>query len=393
MIPVYLENLTRPGGSVAGKVGCVSSSSSNPSTDSTSLSVVIVNYQSWPDVLSLVASLANSPSIESGSTEILVVDNASAEPVPTPLLDPKPGIRLLFQPTNAGFASGVNAGWRASRAAWLLVLNPDIVADPKLIEDVLGRIRKYGERSEGEPGIVGFGLRNPDGSRQPSVGVFPGLFRTVWEQLIPRGRRKYQPDWRVRPGPVDWVTGACMLLNSRMLEDVGGMDEEFFLYYEEVALCRSALRKGWRVEFDPEVSVVHLRPLQNRPISSKMRVITRHSKLLYFRKHRPAWEFGALNVAVRLEARVRQAWSRHRGQLEEARAWRAVERVARELADGKSKGGRAILELAEAVETPLDDPEEPPRRVNLTTSLEAPRKIHGKSQGTRPIPPGKGRTR
>ena len=73
-----------------------------------------------------------------------------------------------------------------------------------------------------------------------------------------------------------------------MLDELGGMDEDFFLYYEEVALCRSARRRGWRVEYDPTVEVVHLRPLQNRPVSPKMRVITRHSKLLYFRKHLPA---------------------------------------------------------------------------------------------------------
>ena len=66
----------------------------------------------------------------------------------------------------------------------------------------------------GPPGIVGFGLRNPDGSPQGSVGVFPTLARSIREQFIPRSRRKYQPGWRIRSGRVDWVTGACMLVNS-----------------------------------------------------------------------------------------------------------------------------------------------------------------------------------
>ena len=105
-----------------------------------------------------------------------------------------------------------------------------------------------------------------------------------------------------------------------MLEELGGMDDDFFLYYEEVALCRSARTRGWSVEYDPGVSVVHLRPLQNRPISPKMRVITRHSKLLYFRKHLPPWQFAALKSIVRVEARIRAAWCRVRLRAEEARS-------------------------------------------------------------------------
>ena len=97
------------------------------------------------------------------------------------------------------------------------------------------------------------------------------------------------------------------------------MDEDFFLYYEEVALCRAAPRAGWRVEYDPSVAVTHLRPLQNRALSPKMRVITRHSKLLYFRKHLPRWQFLGLSWIITLEARVLGDWSRWTGRTEEAR--------------------------------------------------------------------------
>jgi N-acetylglucosaminyl-diphospho-decaprenol L-rhamnosyltransferase len=344
------------------------------------LSVVIVNYRSWPDVARLVSALADSPSVASGTCEIVVVDNASDQPIPPPLLNPKPGIRLTLRRENGGFSSGVNAGWRASNCPWLLVLNPDVIPGDGLIEEVLERIGGYSGLASGAPGVVGFDLRNPDGSRQPSVGVFPGLVRTVCEQLIPRDRRKYQPEWKLRPGPVDWVTGACMLLNARMLEQVGGMDEDFFLYYEEVALCHSARGRGWRVEYDPGVSIVHLRPLQNRSISPKMRVITRHSKLLYFRKHLPSWQFAALNAAVRVEARLRGAWCRARSRAEEARSWRAVDRVATLLGAGADLGSRAILALAESVEESDG---------SFPTTLESPRQTHGRSHGTRPLSPRK----
>ena len=364
--------------------------SSKPQTwNPTILSVVVVNYRSWPDSARLVTTLAGSPSIASGACEIVLVDNASGEPVPAALQSPIPGIRLILSPENGGFSSGVNAGWHASNGSWLLVLNPDVIPGDDLIGRILAKIGGYGRRRGQPPGVVGFGLRNPDGSRQPSVGVFPGLVRTAWEQLIPRSRRKYQPEWRLRPGPVDWVTGACMLVNVRLLEELGGMDEDFFLYYEEVALCRSARRRGWAVEYDPSVSVVHLRPLQNRAISPKMRVITRHSKLLYFRKHLPAWQFAALNATVRLEARLREAACRARGRAREARSWRAVDRVAKLLGAGADLQGRAVRIMAEAVEELAEDAEDPGRPGIASTAREATRQTHGTSQGTRPIQPRK----
>ncbi len=311
------------------------------------LAVVIVNYNSWPDVERLVAALGAAAEVRDGRAQVIVVDNASPDPMPEGLRSLPRGVALVARVENGGFAVGVNAGWLAARGCWVLVLNPDVVADSGLVADVMRRVERFEVEGADPPGIVGFGLRNPDGSPQPSVGSFPTLLRTVWEQLIPRSRRKYQPDWRVRPGPVPWVTGACVLLNPRMLDDLRGMDEDFFLYYEEVALCRSARDAGWRVEYDPSVSVVHLRPLQNRAISPKMRVITRHSKLLYFRKHLPRGQFLALVGIVRTEAAARGAWARALGRSEDVRAWRAIDGVARRLRAGEDLGGRAVLALAE----------------------------------------------
>jgi len=386
IIPVNLaEKGIGPGPSTSRQRPPLVEESPPPPTDFTRLSVVIVNYQSWPDVDRLVVSLANSPSVGSGLAEILVVDNHSGEPVPDRLLEPIRGVRLILRPDNDGFSSGVNVGWKASKAPWILVLNPDIVPDGDLLSQILGQIETYEQRPGRPPGVVGFALRNPDGSRQPSVGAFPGLLRTVWEQLIPRSRRKYQPEWRLRAGPVDWVTGACMLLNSRMLEDLGGMDEDFFLYHEEVALCRSARDHGWGVEFDPSVAVVHLRPLQNRPISPKMRVITRHSKLLYFRKHLPAWQFAALTATVRLESKLREAVARARGRSREVRSWRLVDRVARLLGSGGDLRGRAVRILAETVDDPAEEADGTGQPLRQSPARIAPRPMHGRPQRTRPI--------
>ena len=290
-------------------------------------------------MLRLTASLAAEPEFTSGQCQIVVVDNASRGPVPEAFTAPCPGLRLVARPHNGGFAAGVNAGWRVSRSPWLLVLNPDVEVASGFLGQVLARLDPYEADPDGPPGIVGFGLRNPDGSPQGSVGVFPTLARTIREQFIPRSRRKYQAGWRIRSGPVDWVTGACMLVNSAMIAALGGMDEDFFLYYEEVAFSRAAQRLGWTVEYDASVTVVHRHPLQNRAISPKMRVITRHSKLLYFLKHLPRWQFLGLSAIVAIEAAIRGLWSRLLGRPEDVRRG---ERSARSLAGCGTAPSRGV---------------------------------------------------
>lgn len=323
-----------------------------PTADPLVLTVIVVNYNSWPDVARLLTTLLNEPEFRSGRFEIVVVDNASEGPVPQQLLrSPPGGLTLVSRPDNGGFAVGVNAGWRVARGAWLLVLNPDVDVEVGWIGQAIARIGRYDRLPSGPPGIVGFGLRDPNGEPQGSVGVFPSLFRTIREQFIPRSRRKYQADWRIRPGPVDWVTGACMLINAKMIGELGGMDEDFFLYYEEVAFSRSAQDLGWRVEYDPGLSLVHRHPLQSRPVSPKMRVITRHSKLLYFRKHLPRWQFTALAWIVTGESLFRGLIAWLAGDRRQRTAWRTIRDIARRMRAGVDVKGAEVLKLAEAVET------------------------------------------
>ncbi len=141
-----------------------------------------------------------------------------------------------------------------------------------------------------------------------------------------------------------------MLVNGRMIAALGGMDEDFFLYYEEVAFSRAAHDHGWRVEYDPHVKVIHRHPLQNRAVTPRMRVITRHSKLLYFRKHLPRWQFQGLYAIVAAEAAVRGLWAQVTGRGEHLRAWRSIGAVARQVRSGTSLSGADVLRLAEAVE-------------------------------------------
>jgi GT2 family glycosyltransferase len=320
-----------------------------PCDDRPRLTAIIVNFESWPDTIRLAANLRSEPEFLSGQCQVVVVDNASSGPVPDFFLACPSGLRFIAREENDGFAAGVNAGWKAARSPWLLILNPDVEIAKGFLGQVFAQLTRYEAAPNGPPGIVGFGLRNPDGSPQGSVGGFPNLARTIWEQFIPRSRRKYQAGWRIRSGPVEWVTGACMLVNAATMEALRGMDEDFFLYYEEVALSRAAQRMGWRVEYDSSVHVVHRHPLQNRALSPRMRVITRHSKLLYFRKHLPRWQFLGLCQIVLAEAHVQGVRCRLKGTPEGARAWSVVREVARGLRRGAPLRGRDVLKLADSV--------------------------------------------
>jgi N-acetylglucosaminyl-diphospho-decaprenol L-rhamnosyltransferase len=319
------------------------------------LTVIIVNYESWPDSLRLTASLVAEPEFSSGRCQVVVVDNASTGPVPQALLNPPSGLRLVVRSQNEGFAAGVNTGWRLARSPWLLVLNPDVEIADGFLGQVFGRIDIHEANPDGPAGIIGFGLHNSDGTPQGSVGVFPTLARTIREQFIPRSRRKYQAGWRIRSGRVDWVTGACMLVNSALMTALGGMDEDFFLYHEEVAFSRAAQRLRWSVEYDASVTVVHRHPLQNRAISPKMRIITRHSKMLYFLKHLPRWQFLTLIEIVKLEAASQRVWSRLLLRPEDVRAWQAIGDMARGLRSGTGPRGREVLALAEQVAKPTPE--------------------------------------
>jgi GT2 family glycosyltransferase len=316
----------------------------------------VVNYESWDEIDRLLGDLAGDPELTAGRAEVVLVDNASTAAGPPAGFRPGERVSLLRRGRNDGFAAAVNDALAIARGRWVLLLNPDVVAGPNLASRVIARALELEERPGGGPGIVGFRLLNEDGTPQPSVGAFPSLAWCLREAIVPRHRRKYKSGTR-RAGPAPWVTGACMLVRRDLLDQLGGLDADFFLYHEEVALCRRATELGWTVEFDPAVEVVHLRPLQNRAVPPPMRVITRHSKLLYFRKHLPRWQFEGLACIVRAEATLRLLWAAASGRKAEREAWRTVRDLPHQLRGPISLRGTAVRELAEgatALRGPID---------------------------------------
>ena len=238
------------------------------------LSIVIVNYGSWPDVIAQIQAIQISTPFETSLIEVIVVDNHSPTnpPADRPQLH---GIKWLDMPANGGFAAGVNAGWHASNGQWLLILNPDVSVTGDLLSHVLALLDEiHSSPSTNNAGIIGIGLTNPDGSRQPSVGTFPTVIRGLMELFLPRTRRRYQIVSPQKFGPVDWVTGAFLLVRTRVMHDLNGFDTDFFLYFEETDFCHRARLKGWLTCFEPGLTVIHQKPLQNRSVSPMIRLWT-----------------------------------------------------------------------------------------------------------------------
>ena len=272
-----------------------------PSALSPSLSVAIVNYHHWADTANLVEQLNTSDRLRLGLAEVVIVDNHSQADPTIHALRRVEGVSLRRWQQNRGFARAVNEGCRLSQGDWFLLLNPDVTLSNDFLEQAQKLADSLAKHSPAI-GIVGLGLRDPDGSRQYSTGAFPTLFGTLAGLCWPRAWRKYRPAPAGRLSTVGWVTGCGLLVRRACWEQLGGFDPSFFLYYEDVDLCRRAQCLGWSVCHEPGLTLTHHCPLHTRAVSPPLRSVTRHALLTYARKHWRWWQFFLLCWVVRLEA-------------------------------------------------------------------------------------------
>lgn len=242
---------------------------------------VVVNHDAGPLLLACVRSLAADTSA-GAPPEVVVVDNASSDGSPERLLAVEPSVRLVRAPGNLGYARGANLGIAATRAPVVAVCNPDAEVAPGTAAAVLARFA-----ADPGTGAVGPRIRNSDGTDYPSARAVPSLADAVGHGLLglfaPRNRftRRYrQLDADpARPRPVDWVSGAAVWLRRDALDAVGGWDERYFMYLEDVDLCWRLRRAGWSVWYEPGGTVVHVQGVSTarRPY----RMLLEHHRSLY----------------------------------------------------------------------------------------------------------------
>lgn len=249
------------------------------------LDVVIVNYNAGEYLARCIQSLFAHGG--DATVRVVVVDNASrdgsADGVPT-----RTDVRLIRNSTNRGFSAAINQGIGESSAPFILLLNPDA----EIVSGTLGGLLKL-TADRARVGAVGPMIRNPDGTVYPTGRKFPTIIEAVGHALLgpfrPENRftRSYTlADWnRTTERRVDWVSMSCMLVRRRAIEEVGLLDESFFLYAEELDLCTRLREAGWWVLFTPEVEVVHEGGVST---GRSKRMTLEHSRSVYryFAKHR-----------------------------------------------------------------------------------------------------------
>jgi GT2 family glycosyltransferase len=246
---------------------------------SIAVSVVIVSFNARSDLERCLESLRAAP--PQASHEVLVVDNNSTDRSAESARR-VPGVRVIQQATNVGFARANNAGIRASTGTALLLLNSDTIVPPGAIDRLLAAL-------DAEPDVAIVGPRLVDGSghAELSFGRMIGPLNE-WRQKRAARRANVESLTRQRRYP-DWVSGACLLVRRSDAEAVGLLDERYFMYAEDVDFCAAVRARGRRVLFVPDVEIVHLRGRSAAAAPAETRSAYRRSQIAFYEKHHPFW--------------------------------------------------------------------------------------------------------
>ena len=220
------------------------------------VSVVVVAYEAREHVLACLAAVASRVAI---AHEVIVVDNASTDGTVAAVRARFPAATVLANDANAGFSRANNQGIAAARGEHVLVLNGDAEVGPGSV-DALAAILD----ARADVGIAGPRTRFPDGRIQVSFGPAPGPLAEWRQRGLVLGVRRGDPAALARAEALAarehepaWVSGSCFLARKSALDAVGGFDEGFFLYEEDVDLCARVRAAGFRILYTPRAEVVH----------------------------------------------------------------------------------------------------------------------------------------
>lgn len=260
------------------------------------LSVVIVSFNTREllreCLRSTLASLSCPPNRDQGASdwswEAWVVDNASPDGSAAMVAADFPNVRLIANEENRGFAAANNQALRQSTGRYVLLLNPDTVVQGSAFAELVS----FMDRTPAA-GAAGVSLLNPDGTPQQSCFRFPTLLMSFFD-FFPLNHRltnsrlngRY-PLHRHAGGPfaIDHPLGACFIVRRTAAEQVGWLDEDYFMYCEEIDWCLRLKRGGWQIFCVPQAKVTHLGGQSTRQFRGAMLVELHRSRRLLFEKH------------------------------------------------------------------------------------------------------------
>ena len=291
------------------------------SPETCDLSIIIVNWNTRELLAECLESVVRGQESGAGGLEseglipdprslipeVLVVDNASTDGSAAMVRERFPWVRLIENRENVGFARANNRAIRESTGRYVLLLNPDTVVRPDALSALVCFMAAHPEA-----GAAGARLINPDGSLQVSAQPFPTLGRELWRLLhmdafhpfsaYPRTR------WRSSESvAVDVVQGACLMVRRTALAQIGLLDPDYFMYSEEVDLCKRIRKAGWRIFWVPQATVIHWGGQSSRQVPEAMFLQLYRAKTLYFRKQHGRWQAGLYKAILWVVASLRLA--------------------------------------------------------------------------------------
>lgn len=255
------------------------------------LSIIIVNWNTKEYLLACVKSIFGKGEVK--GWEIIVVDNDSIDGSEKEVKKAFPFIHLIQNRGNLGFAKAVNQGLQEASGSHVLLLNPDTHVKNGAIE----QLRSFMQANP-NVGIAGAQLLNPDGSKQNSIANFPSLatellnkslLRWLFPKKFPGKERDYS-----EPIEVDSVIGACLMVSRDALEQVGLLDEDYFLFLEETDWCYRMRRAGWKVYHVPQAEVYHFQGKSAEKEKKRAKVEYYRSRYRFFKKNKGSLQWAIL---------------------------------------------------------------------------------------------------
>jgi len=238
------------------------------------VAAVVIDYHADHVLIDCVDSL-----LDNGVSEIVIVENGEAGSVPASLSDR--GVVVVSPGVNLGYGRGINRGVALARPTkYVLASNPDVVVHDGAVAALVNYLDVHEEVA-----LVGPEVRRPDGSVYPSMRVFPNVWLAGLHAVL-------APMWPSNPatkryrstrsdGSVDWVSGACFLVRRSAFETVGGFDERYFMFAEDMALCWQLREHGFKVAATTEAVVTHIEGV-SRARASRDMLIAHHRSALRF---------------------------------------------------------------------------------------------------------------
>jgi GT2 family glycosyltransferase len=252
------------------------------------LSIIIINYNVKEFLLNLLDSIRNA--VKNISTEIIIVDNASDDGSVEILQEKFPNIKLIANKKNVGFGSANNQAMEAAKGRYFLLINPDAIVR----EDTLLKMLEFFNKTP-QVGIAGCKVLNPDGSLQLACRrSFPGPWTSFTKvmglsKLFPKSRlfARYNLTYlnENQTYEVDAVSGAFMMIKKEVYEKIGGFDQQFFMYGEDLDLCYRAQKSGYKVFYVHNTEIIHYKGESTKRSSLDETKIFYDAMHLFVRKH------------------------------------------------------------------------------------------------------------